>query len=485
MRFLRQSLIGLFLTALTLALMVYAGSLVRGAVQERMSQEARTPNVRERVFAVNVVPATFETITPVLTAFGEVQSQRTLEIRAASGGAMMDFAPEFQEGGRVTEGQLLARTDPANALSALDRVKSQMLDAEAEAREANRALILAQDELQAAVEQSVLRDKALERQVNLQERGVGTAAAVETAELAASTARQQILSRRQAVAQAEARIDQAVTLVARQDIALAEAERALKNTEIRADFTGTLSDVNVVEGRLVSANEQLAQLVDASALEVAFRVSTQQYSRLLAEDGTLQRAKVTATLDAFSTNLTAKGVLVRDGVAVGEGQTGRLLFASLSESRGFKPGDFVTVSIEEAALPFVARLPASAVNAAGEVLVIGAEDRLEMVKVTVERRQGNDVLVRSRELRDKEVVAERTPLLGAGIKVRPLRGEGAVVPEPPKMVQLTQERRDKLIAFVESNGRMPSAVKERILSQLKQDQVPAEAVERLESRMGG
>ena len=47
-------------------------------------------------------------------------------------------------------------------------------------------------------------------------------------------------------------------------------------------------------GRLVSANEQLAQLVDLNALEVSFRVSTQQYARLLDGDGRLRPRVVAA-----------------------------------------------------------------------------------------------------------------------------------------------------------------------------------------------
>lgn len=46
MRFLRQSLVGLFFAAVTLSLLIYAGQLVMNAVQERMSQEARTPQAR-------------------------------------------------------------------------------------------------------------------------------------------------------------------------------------------------------------------------------------------------------------------------------------------------------------------------------------------------------------------------------------------------------------------------------------------------------
>ncbi len=486
MRFLRKSLMGLFLVSLTLGLLAYAGIMVRDAVQARMSEEPRQRPARERVFVVNVVPVAFETVVPVLTAFGEVQSRRTLELRSAASGALIDLDPGFVEGGKVVQGQLLARVDPADAESALVRSESDVLDAQAEVREADRAIVLARDELTAAQDQVRLRERALDRAQDLLVRRAGTEAAVESAELALSSARQSVLVQRQAVATAEARIDQAATRLKRSEIALDEAARRLSDTEVRAAFDGTLSDVTVVAGRLVSTNERLAQLVDPQALEVAFRVSTEAYARLLDDAGVLRPAPVRATLDLFGTDIHATGVLSREGATVGDGQTGRLLFASLEAPRGFKPGDFVSVEIEEPELPFVARLPATALGADGAVLALNAEERLEPIEVRLMRRQGDDVLIRSRDLRDREVVAERTPLLGAGIKVSPLRsGAADAAPEAPEMLELTEERRAKLVAFVEGNNRMPAEAKSRILSQLAQKEVPARMVERIESRMGG
>lgn len=486
MRFLRKSLTGLFLLSLTLGLLAYAGVLVRDAVQDAMNQEPRMPSARERVFAVNIVEARPETLRPILSTFGEVQSRRTLELRAAASGALLDLAPEFVEGGQVDAGQLLARINPASAQSALDRAESDRLDAEAEQREAERAIVLARDELTAAEEQVALREQALERARSLLDRRVGTAATVEDAELALSSARQSVLTRRQAVATAEARIDQAATALRRTEIAVEEAQRTLDDTEVRAAFGGTLSDVTVVAGRLVSTNEQLAQLVDPQALEVAFRVSTQQYARLLTENGRLQEMPVTVTLDIFGTNLAATGLVSRDGAAVGEGQTGRLLFATLDAPRGFKPGDFVTVAIEEPEVRDVIRLPATALNAANQVLVLDEGSRLSAMQVDLVRRQGDTVLVRAEALDGRQVVAERTPLLGAGILVEPV-GESAEAPEPeaPAMMELSEERRARLVAFVEANSRMPEEARTRLLAQLAQPQVPAETVERIESRMGG
>ncbi|WP_137701695.1 efflux RND transporter periplasmic adaptor subunit [Marimonas lutisalis] len=485
MRFLRQSLTGLFLLSLTVGVLVYAGYIVEQAIEARMAREARVPQNRERVFAVNVVVAEPGTVAPVLTAYGEVESRRMLDIRAAVGGTVVDLADSFVEGGQVNAGVLLVKIDPADALAARERAQADLSDAEAELRDAARALALARDELTAAEEQATLRERAFARQKDLRARGVGTDAAVETAELAASAARAAVLARRQAIAQAEARGDLAETRMARAKIALDEAQRTLADTEIRAEFAGTLTGVSVVEGGLVSPNERLAQLVDRTALEVAFRLPTRGYVRLLDEAGQLRPAPVRAKLDVFGIDLTATGTLSRASASVGEGQTGRLVFARLEDARGLKPGDFVTVEIDEAPLEGVIVLPSGALGPDGDVLVLGPEDRLEEVPVTLLRRQGDDVIVRADALAGREVVANRTPLLGAGIKVRPLRTGPEAQADEPQMLELSEERRAKLVAFVEANTRMPEDVRTRILTQLAQPRVPASMVERIEARMGG
>jgi hypothetical protein len=95
-------------------------------------------------------------------------------------------------------------------------------------------------------------------------------------------------------------------------------------------------------------------------------------------------------------------------------------------------------------------------------------------------------------------VAERTPLLGAGIRVRvldPVPVDAAMPGAAPEdaaslsvsddLLELDPERRARLVAFVEASGAMPDEAKARILAQLAQDRVPAQMVARIESRMGG
>jgi len=309
MRFLQRGLTGLFILAATLGLLAYGAILVRGAVQDRMSREARVPQAQERVFSVNAERVKAETITPVITAYGEVQSLRTLEIRPAVSGTVVRMSENFVEGGRFAKGEVMLQIDEADARAAFERAETDVLDGEAEARDAARALELARDELVNAEEQVALRVRALGRQEDLKARGVGTDASVEAAEIAASTAKAAVLTRRQALAQAEARLDSSATRLARARIQLSESERRLAETEITARFDGVLSSVSAVEGRLVSTGERLGELVDAEALEVAFRLSTQDYARLLDDAGGLKQAELTAVLDDFGIDLVCHGAV--------------------------------------------------------------------------------------------------------------------------------------------------------------------------------
>jgi hypothetical protein len=137
----------------------------------------------------------------------------------------------------------------------------------------------------------------------------------------------------------------------------------------------------------------------------------------------------------------------------------------------------------------VARLPASALDSAGQILLVGADDRIELAAVEILRRQGDSVLVRGPGLDGARVVAERSPLLGPGIKVRPVGEAGGAEAgdqaQAAAMIELSEERRAKLIAFVESNNQMPNEARERVLAQLREPSVPAQTVARIEARMGG
>jgi multidrug efflux pump subunit AcrA (membrane-fusion protein) len=492
MRFLTRSLTGLLLVALTLGLLAMAGRMLGDAVQARLEGGGPAMPARERVFSANLVTASAQEFAPVTLAFGEIRSARTLELRAPRGGEVVYLSPAFRDGASVRAGELLLRLDPSDAQATRDLAAVDLENAEAETRDAARALALARDDLAATEDQETLRQQALDRQREILARGVGSEAAVETAALALSSARQAVLSRISAQNAAEARVDQSATALTRARIALTEAERALRDTELHAAFDGVLSGVSVVPGRILGANEALGQLIDPDAMEVSFRLSTAQFGRLIDAAGGLIEADLTVALDVSGTELLARGRLDRAGAAVGEGQSGRIVYAMLEAAGGFRPGDFVTVRVAEPELGAVVVLPATALGQNGTLLALGAEDRLEELPATLIRRQDDRVILSPEGIAGREIVTERSPLLGAGIKVRPIRPEAATLTGPartaaatPEMVALTPERRARLVAFVEASSQMPAEARARILAQLSEPEVPAPVIERLESRMGG
>lgn len=484
MRFLTRSILGLFLLTLTVGILVIAGSTMFNAFKANSGNNRGPSQQRERVFTVEVLPIKPGTRTPVIQTFGEVVSGRTLELRATASGEIVQLADNFREGGFVRKGQILFQTDPANAQSRLAVTENELAEAEADLTDAKRSLSLAEEEIKAAESQLALRQRAMQRQDSLRSRGVGTDAAMETAELAASSAEQALLAKKLALNNAQARIARAETTVDRRKINRDEAARVLAETTVRADFDGVLSDVSVVLGRLVNANEKLGSLIDPDALEVTFRVSSAQFRALAGAETGLQGARVTVTLGDDALDFT--GTIDRVSAAVGAGKTGRELFAKLGPSSmlTIRPGDFVTVRVEEPPLDDVALIPASAASTLGEVLVVGEDSRLEDARVDILRKQGDDLLVRAAGLEGRQIVLARAPQLGAGIKVLP-RAPGGLKIEERKMIRLDAARRDRLIAAVQANGFIPADRKAKIIDRLRQDEVPEETVARIEERMGG
>lgn len=490
MRFLTRSLVAVFLGAMALGLLALAGGMVRSTLAERAAQDDRPRVARERVFTARVVTIQPGEAAPVLSAFGEVVSRRTLELRATSAGRIIELSDGFEDGASVEAGQVLIRLNPADAQAAQSLVAIDLARAEAELLDAQRALELSRLDRAESESQASLRQRAFERRQSLTERGVATEATVEEAELAFASARAAVIARMQAEAQAEARFAQAQTSLDRQRINLSEAERRVAETQIAATFDGVLSETTAVAGGFVSTNERLAQVIDPESLEVAFRLSTAQYLRLLDPQGALITAPAQIALELGGLEITSPGRLSRASPSVGEGQSGRLVYAVIDAPRGFRPGDFVTVRTTEPAMENVARVPAAAVEAGGGVLVLAEDDRLEAATVEVVRRQGDSVLIRvPPALNGREIVAARNPLLGAGIRVRPQREQAAITPPvAPELVAMDPEHRAALIARVEANTRMPPEVKTRILAQLSQDLVPAQLLERLSqatARQGG
>ncbi|MFD1696365.1 efflux RND transporter periplasmic adaptor subunit [Roseibium aestuarii] len=495
MRFLARGLVGLILLAITVGAVGFG--VWRLVDTLSVEETRRRPPVEERSYSVNVARLEPETVVPVTVVYGQIRSWRNLEVRASSEGRLVEVSQTFRDGEAVRAGDLLLKIDPADAQSGLLDAKAALADAEAQKAEAEEAIGAAEQELEAARKQLELRRSSLDRQRQLLDRGYATMVQVEQEELSLAAIEQSLGSRLQSIITARKKIERMELNVERARITLRDAERTLEDTELRAPFAGTLDQVDATLGRRVGTNDALAVLIDPTALEASFTLSTAEFSRFLDDAGRLIKAPVKVELDLGGRAITVTGHLDRAAARVAEGDAGRQLFATLEvgEATILRPGDFVTLRVEEPTLTNVARVPAAAVNAAGEMLLLDADQRLEEHKARILRRLGDEIVLADVPF-GRSYVTERLPQLGAGLKVSPRGADAGSAPEgqdgqgrrpvaesgggAQELVALDPARREALIAKVNSRP-IPDERKAEILGILKGDSVPRSLIDRLEN----
>lgn len=491
MRAENRALGGIAIAGVSLALILAAGGQLYHSWQSG-APAAATKTPRERAFSVEVATLEAVTVTPVITGYGHLVSGRSLELRSAASGALIELSENFRDGGHVAEGEVLFRIDPARLNSARALAESNVAQAEADIVETQAALELARLEANAADTQFGLRDAALTRQESLRERGVATEADVEAAVLARAAAEQTLINRRQIVAGAEARVAAAKIALERQKNALVDATRAVDEATVSAPFDGVISEPKAVAGRLVTANEVLGTLIDPAQIEVAFRVTNAQFARLLNAQGALRKAEGKIEVRTGRNVVDTPAVLVRAGAETGDGQVGRLVYARLTDPDPalVQPGDFVTVELPERPLEGVAVIASTAASADGHILVLGEGNRLEDIQATPVRRQGDTMIVTDVPF-GKQYVRARALQLGAGIQVEPVvaapvGAQTAAAPAAapaPDTIALDDTRRAAIVAFIEASQQMKPEMREKFLEELSRPEVPIATVEKFEAKI--
>jgi multidrug efflux pump subunit AcrA (membrane-fusion protein) len=483
MKFLGRALSGLVLFSVTVGLIGLGVWKIYSAVDETGNR--RPSQARERDYNVDVATIAAGTVTPVISAYGQIRAWRMLEIRAAEKGPIIDISRNFRDGAIVKAGELLFRVDPTDFARRVRDAEIALAQAKTDWSEAKDTLSLSAADVKIARRQLALKKSDLQRKTELKRKGFVAEATLEATKNETENAQQALSTKLQSQITAGMRIQSGGLAVERAKIILEEANKALRDTVYLAPFAGPLNEVIATLGKRVSENEKLGVLIDPASLEVSFRVSDEEFGRLLADGtaGTLRALTVKIRLDLGSRKITIDGFLDRAASVTDLAKGGRTVFARIAPGAGLqiRPGDFVTVEVFEEQLNNVVRVPVDAVTDDGKIFLLADGDRLEVHQARILRREVNSVIVTGVPI-GREYVKARQPFLAAGVKVRPLRS-GA--PPPPTHLVLSKERRDALIAYVKSRRRMPDHVKERILKRLAQPKVPIAMVERFEKRMKG
>jgi RND family efflux transporter MFP subunit len=360
---------------------------------ERHRPEPPVPLVR--VSEVAIVD-----VTLTVASQGTVRPRTESTLSAEVSGLVVEVSPTFVDGGFFEEGDLLLQIDPQDYRQA--RV-------EAESRLAAAELRLAQ------------------------EAAAGELARAEWAELGEGEATALTLH--------EPQLAEAAAAVAAARESIAQAQRNLERTEVRAPYAGRLRLKQVDLGQLVNRGAPLASIYAVDAAEVRLPLPDDQLAfidlplsyRNEADDATGPEVILQAEFAGRSHEWT--GRIVRT-----EGEIdprSRMIHAvarvddpySRSEDPQRPPlasGLWVTATISGRFVQGVSVLSRAALRDGDQVLVLNGDNRVRFRDVEVLRKTANDVVIRSGLEAGERVVLSQLATVTDGMKVRTLTTDGQV-----------------------------------------------------------
>lgn len=207
----------------------------------------------------------------------------------------------------VKAGDPLVTLDQGDYVLALDQAKANVESARLavlriDAQIAGGEASLKQSQAQLGALQAALRGAEItqKRAAELAAKSIGTTAELDNAQVALDQAKANLAAGEAAVTSAQANIDllkaqraEAVNTVRLQELAVDQAERDLSFTVLKAPYDGTIGNLSVQTGDLVSSGKRLASLVPLSELYVEANFKETQIGHIV------PGSKVRIHVDAF------------------------------------------------------------------------------------------------------------------------------------------------------------------------------------------
>ena len=342
-----------FLPLLILAIAIAGFVLLRATRPAPPAVEAR-----ERVWRVEAMTATPETIQPTLVLYGRVEAPDRVRAAAPVSGRVLEL--KVRDGDRVEAGAVLARLDPRD-------LQPRVVQAEADIE---RERIRHRHDLDAVKQERTLlalAEAKVARFEKLKNARLGAESAFDQAREEAARVQLSLTQREQAIAEHPARLAQ---LQAK----LAEARRDAQRGEITAAFAARIGKVEVAAGDQVQPGQTLLSLYASETLYLRARVpaiyaeelrgALQRGERLTA-DAEFGGGRVTATLERIAGEADARGVEV---------------LLRLDERSRVPAGAFLNAVLQRPPVEAVVALPPSALHGSDRIYTV-RDGRLAGVRV--------------------------------------------------------------------------------------------------------
>lgn len=418
------------LLQLTVAAAALFGATLGADWLVRTKPETERRPVAEKVFAIDTVAVSAGRLRPEIEVFGEVEARRSVALRALVAGEVVDVHPNLVAGDRVPARAELVRIDAFAYAGAVTEARANLAEAEARLAEARASLDSSRSDAARLGEQTALAERDLTRARSLTESGVSNERTLDDRKLVLSQRMQLLEAGRMSVDVQTARVAQQRAVVERLAWRLAEAERALRDTVLRAPFDAVVRSESVEIGRRVGVNDVVAELYEENALDVRFTISNSAFGELLeaerVEGEPLIGRRGALTWRVGAAPVEAPIVVERLGPDVRSERGGVELIARVdiaAASGPTRPGAFVTVRLPGRAYDRAVEAPEAALYDGDHVFVV-VDGRLQRRNVELLAWRGDRVVLRG-DLDGAAILSSRLGEAGDGVRVRPRGGARA------------------------------------------------------------
>lgn len=364
---------------------VVATSLLFGCAKEAEQHAPPPPEVAVQTVSQDPVPLE-------LTYTARTAGSREVEVRARVGGILLKR--RYEEGSRVKEGQPLFQIDPEPIRARVASARAELAVAKARLDEARRQ----HDRILPLFEKNAVSQSRRDEVVSAYE-----------------------------VAQAN---------VVAAESKLRTAELDLEYSDVRAPIAGLTSREVMSEGSLVSTDQSsslLTRIVQVDPLYVEFSVPEAEAALIRSTLAPAAKSAPPIVKLVLENNgeypEAARVTFVDNAVELNSG-TVRVRAVLPNPEGKLLPGQFVRAKVEGVSLTNVVLVPRKAImaNAQGSfVMVVGADQTVEMRPVQLGRSMGNNVLVTSGlNAGDRYIVEGAFMRVMPGMQVNAVSVDGAV-----------------------------------------------------------
>ena len=330
--------------------------------------ETKPSTNEERVWSVVASTVAYGPVTPKIEVFGELRAKKQVRLRALVSGEVVSTGEKFEDGARVSRGDVLVRIDKFTYQNRLDEARASLKGAKALLAERDASAELAAQDL-ARAEQLFKKGTVSKKTLD---------------------------DRRTDFTIKSARRDQQQSTVDRHIVQVKRAKRDLKNTDVVAPFAGYVTPITAREGRVVNPHDQVAVLFDSDNFEVVFNLSNDEYGRFLQRNADVIGRPVSVVWNVGGERITLSATIERVGAQISQATRGVDIYATLSGKipSNLRGGAFVEIELLAQAVDGVMALPKDALYGDNRVYLV-RDGRLEPRVLVDFVDDGGQILLKS------------------------------------------------------------------------------------------